>query len=130
MKTRIVTMIDVDEFDALVTKTYGRPYSFQQQDGCKDRGIEYFTVPIEQPEDYDRDEIPEKVNGHTMGVSFAAWLARDPKQKLNSPDKWDRDHGLSLFWERNFYPHLEIVVQDLYEKGLIPAGEYAIDIDW
>lgn len=65
-----------------------------------------------------------------MGVSFKAWLARDPKQPLNSPDEWDRKNGLSLWWQRNFYPDVQMVANDLYEKGLIEAGEYVIDIDW
>lgn len=125
-----VNMIDVQDFDDLVQKTYGRIYNFQQQDGCKGRGTECFEVPIKDPFDYERDSLPEKVNGKIMGVSFKAWLERDPKQKLDSKDKWDREHGLSLFWERNFYPSLDMVVQDLFEKGLIPKGEYVINIDW
>lgn len=35
MKTK--TVIEVQEWDALVEKTYGRPYKFQQQDGCQSR---------------------------------------------------------------------------------------------
>ena len=38
-------MVDVSDWDDLVEKTYGRTYSFQQQDGCKDRGIHPITVP-------------------------------------------------------------------------------------
>lgn len=125
-----VNMIDVQDWDELVEKTYGRIYSFQQQDGCKSRGTETFRVPITNPWDYANTEISEKVNGSKMGVSFKAWLERDPSQKLNTDDKWDRENGLALFWERNFYPSLESVAQDLYEKGLIPAGEYTINIDW
>lgn len=44
---RNVIMFEVDEWDNLVSSTYGRVYNFQQQNGCKDRGIYYFTVPIE-----------------------------------------------------------------------------------
>ena len=28
------------------------------------------------------------------------------------------------------YPNLEMVVNDLYEKGLLEEGTYEIDIDW
>ena len=35
-----------------------------------------------------------------------------------------------MFWERNFYPHVEMVMNDLHAKGLVEAGEYVIDIDW
>lgn len=126
----IEQVIDVGDLDELVMKTYGRIYTFQQQDGCKDRQRVYITVPEKHPYDFKNDTVPEKVNGKEMGVSFAAWLARDPKQKLNTEDEWDRDHGLGLWWERNFYPSVDMVANDLHAKGLLPAGKYTIDIDW
>lgn len=129
LKVKSVQMIDVYDWDNLVEKTYGRPYSFQQQDGCKDRGTFDLKVPS-TAYDYENDTIPEEVNGEEMGVSFAAWLARDPKQKLNSKDDWDREHGLDLFWTRNFYPDIQMIANDLHAKGLLPAGKYVIDIDW
>lgn len=131
MKITTVQSITVQDFDELVKKTYKRPYSFQQQDGCKDRGIATFTVPESSPYDYEGvTTIPEKVNGEEMGVTFEAWLARDPKQKLNSKDEWDRNSGLELWWERNFYPCVDMIVNDLHAKGLLPAGKYQIVIDW
>lgn len=113
-----INLVDVGDWDGLVNETYGKPYSFQQQDGCKPRGTEFFRVPEHYPYDYKKDEIPYKINGDEMGVSFQAWLE-------TSPSKYD-----GIFWERNFYPSLEILTQDLYEKGLIPEGEYTIEIDW
>lgn len=130
IKIRDQKIIDVSDWDDLVEATYGRTYSFQQQNDCKGRGLEYVTVPVEYPYDYGNDSLPEKVNGDKMGVSFAAWLARDPKQELNTDDEWDRKNGLRLFWERNFYPSVDMVINDLHAKGLLEAGEYAIDIDW
>jgi hypothetical protein len=129
---KTVQMIEVDDWDALVVKTYGRPYSFQQQDGCKPRGTFNLCVPEEAAEEYDyeNDIIPEEVNGNEMGVSFKAWLARDPNQKLATEDEWERNHGLDFFWTRNFYPAIEMVANDLHSKGLLPAGEYIINIDW
>jgi hypothetical protein len=129
IKSKLVQTIDVSDFDDLVTATYGRPYNFQQQDGCKARGTFDITVP-DEAYDFENDTIPEEVNGDEMGVSFAAWLARDPKQKLDTEDKWDREHGLDLFWARNFYPDVQMIANDLHAKGLFPAGEYVIDIDW
>lgn len=129
-----VTMIDVFDWDKLVEKTYGRIYNFQQQDGCKPRGIFNLSVPTSEEEaleyDYENDSIPEVINGEEMGVSFKAWLERDPKQKLNSEDEYVRNNGLRLFWRRNFYPAIDMVAYDLYKKGLLPAGEYVINIDW
>lgn len=128
--TRTEQVIDVGDWDNLVETTYGRPYSFQQQDGCKERQRVKITIPDEYADDYENDTVPEEVNHDDRGVSFKAWLERDPKQKLNSEDEWDRENGLSLWWGRNFYPTVEMIANDLHEKGLIEAGTYTIDIDW
>lgn len=130
MRFKNIKVIDMNDWNDLVQKTYGRIYHFQQQDGCKDRGLSYITIPSEAYDDFENDTIPEVVNGEEMGVSFKAWLERDPNQKLNTSDEWDRDHGLSLFWKRNFYPDVQMVANDLHEKGLIESGEYCINIDW
>lgn len=124
-----VFKIDVDEWDDIIKDTYGKPYSFQQQDGCKERGTYEFEVPLKYPaEDYTNKVIPEKVNGSVMGVSFETWLARDPLQKLASGE--DKSWEIEMFWERNFYPDVEQLIQDLYQKGKLPEGCYLINIDW
>ena len=128
-----VTLISLKEWDDLVTKTYGKPYSFQQQDGCRDRGIYHLQVPCKDAEDYENTELPEVVNHEDQGIKFSTWLERDPKQLLKDerPDRvsnveWD----IALWWDRNFYPSVEILANDLHEKGLLAAGEYVIEIDW
>lgn len=126
IRTRTEKLIDVQDWDNLVTETYGRPYAFQQQDGCKERQLVPITVP-DECYDFENDTVPEIVNGDEMGVSFKAWLARDPKTPL--PDR-DDTFGLTLWWERNFYPDAQMVANDLYERGLIEAGDYMINIDW
>ena len=129
LKTKKVNVIDVFDWDKLVEKTYGRTYSFQQQDGCKGRQRVRITVPEDHPEDYSNDTVPEIVNHSKMGVSFKAWLERDPKQKLSN--KGDQEEwSLALWWERNFYPHVDMIINDLHAKGLLEEGEYEIDIDW
>lgn len=118
--------IDSSELDDLITETYGRPYCYQQQDGCRSRGMHTVTVP-EEAEDYEATEIPEEINGEILGVSFAAWLARDPKAPVGeSTEPFD----LVLFWERNFYPEQQMVLNDLHARGLLDAGEYKLVIDW
>lgn len=126
MKTKQV--IEVSEWDALVEKTYGRHYNFQQQDGCQSRGTVEITVPVEAS-DYERESVPEEVNHEIMGVNFAAWLARDPKQKLSDPEA-QQDYCLELWWQRNFYPDIQMVANDLHAKGLLEAGSHTILIDW
>jgi hypothetical protein len=130
LKIQTIQSIDLQDWDNLVVETYGRPYSLQQQDGCKDRGLEYLIVPYPYVDDYEDETITEEVNGEEMGVSFAAWLARDPKQPSNAPNGPRDDYDLERFWERNFYPSLNMVADDLHNKGLLPAGEYQIVIDW
>jgi hypothetical protein len=150
IKSKTVKMIDVSDWDKLVEKTYGRPYSFQQQDGCKGRGTFNLTVPADEScDDEMNDTIPEIINGGIMGVKFEKWLERDPNEPLNPTKeeltkcsyywektkkdelKWKQDKShIKLFWERNFYPDVYTVANDLYEKGLIEAGDYVIDIDW
>ena len=39
IKTKNVKMVEVSDWDKLVEETYGKIYSFQQQDGCKARGV-------------------------------------------------------------------------------------------
>lgn len=128
MKIKTQKVIEVQDWDEVVQKTYGRPYSFQQQDGCKSRGTFVFNVP-DKAEDFENDSIPEIVNHEKMGVSFAAWLKRDPKQKLSDPE-CQQDYCLTLWWERNFYPDIQMIANDLHAKRLLKAGEYMIDINW
>lgn len=126
MKT--IKVIELSEWDELVVKTYGRPYKLQQQDGCRGRGTRRIAVP-DKASDYANETVAENVNDEQMGVSFAAWLARDPKQKLSNPED-QADYCLELWWERNFYPDLQMVANDLHAKGLLPAGNHTILIDW
>lgn len=129
MKTKSVKIIDVYDFDELVQNTYKRPYDLQQQNGCMDRQTIYFSVP-NSASDFENDTIPEEVNGDKKGVSFKSWLARDPYKKLDTDEEWAREHGLDLFWSRNFYPDFQTLVNDLHSKGLLESGDYGIKIDW
>jgi hypothetical protein len=122
-----VNMVDSFDWDKLVTETYGRTYCFQQQDDCQGRGTVGITVPDEYNDDEMNDSIPEVINGNEMGVKFQVWLDRDPKEWNGEKDD---EMFLGMFWERNFYPDLQTVANDLHKKGLIEAGDYIIDIDW
>ena len=146
IKTKQINMIELNDWDQLVVDTYGKIYSFQQQDDCRDRGIYHIIVPSEDHYDYENDTIPEVINGNKMGVSFKAWLERDSNAPLNPTDEelkectyyWDEDRDkwcsskshIDLFYRRNFYPCMDMLIDDLHEKGLLPAGDYIINIDW
>lgn len=126
IKIQTKQIIGVNDWDELVVQTYGRPYMFQQQDGCKERQHVPITIP-DGEYDFENDTIPEEINGDEMGVSFKAWLARDPKEWNGKPKD---ARNLDMFWERNFYPDVQMIANDLHAKGLIPAGNYEINIDW
>lgn len=127
IKTRTETIIDVYDWDKLVKETYGKPYNFQQQEDCRDRGMYTLQVPSCDTYDYERDSVPEIINGCKMGVSFKSWLDRDPNKPVG---KDIGKHGITLWWHRNFYPHEYIIANDLYNKGLIDEGSYLIEVDW
>lgn len=134
LKINTIQTISVLDWNEFVKKVYGRPYDFQQQDGCRNRGIYNLIVskPTKEDDesyDFENDTVPEVVNGPEMGVNFKAWLARDPKQPLQGVEEcWD--WVLDLWWDRNFYPSIEMVAADLHKKGLLPEGKYMIIIDW
>lgn len=120
--------VDLRDWNDLVMDTYHKPYNLQQQDGSKQRGIESLTIP-----DYSEDwelEMNESLgeSEEETGVKFNSWLKRDYSKDLdyNPTETWKVD----LFWQRDFYPHLNTVANDLFEKGLIEAGDYIINIDW
>lgn len=131
LKIKTEKVVQVSDWDKLVQEVYGRPYKFQQQDGCKERGVYTLEVPDEHAEEfeYENETVLEEVNGPEMGVSFKAWLARDPKQKLPDPSE-QADYCLDLWWYRNFYPAIEMIANDLHSKGLLEKGRYLINIDW
>lgn len=127
LKIQKRNVIDVLDWDNLVEKTYGKIYNFQQQDGCQSRGTYTLNIGCEVEDDYP-DTVPLKINGEEMGVNLKSWLETD-SQKHKNKMNWE-DWQVSMFWERNFYPNIEVLAYDLHKKGLIEKGEYDIKIDW
>jgi len=128
-------MVECAEWDRLVTDVYCRIYNFQQQEGCRNRGTFALNVPEKYPEmdECYPESIPEVVNGDEMGVKFVNWLARSPTEWLGVDvvDESTMEHfHLRLFWERNFYPDVMTLANDLHTKGFLDSGEYVINIDW
>ena len=123
-------MIYFSDWDNLVSDTYGKTYSFQQQDGCKSRGMVDITIPSKEAEELDNcmsKSIDELLSEGDRGIKFSVWLESDPKAPIEDiKEEWEID----MFWEREFYPCVEIVANDLHKKGLIKAGDYKIEIDW
>lgn len=131
LKYEEVRVIQLNDWDYFVKRVYGKIYAFQQQDGCQPRGTYFFSVPDEWYEDFEATEIPYKINGKEMGVSFETWLNTDPedtKKYFEEPRLTDFNNR--LFWYRNFYPDIGMIINDLHSKGLLESGEYMINIDW
>ena len=85
--SKSIKMIEVQDWDNLVSETYKRPYNFQQQDDCQGRGTFELNIPSEDDnEEYMNDSVPEKVNGEEMGVKFKVWLERDPNLNVFNHD--------------------------------------------
>lgn len=124
IKYELIKLIEDSDFDKLIEETYGKPYCFQQQDGCKDRGVHRFSVPHEPWGEYPK-EIEIEINGSEMGIDFDTWVNHDINDKFFG-EKWRND----LFYERNFYPEFWKLVNDLYARGLIEKGSYVLNIDW
>jgi hypothetical protein len=127
MKIKTIKQIDLSEWDNLVEQTYGKIYSFQQQDDCQPRGTVDIAVPSNYAEDFENTEIPFEVNGEEMGVSFETWLNTTPEETRKH---FENDFQNKLFWDRNFYPSIDMIINDLHSKGLLEEGEYQINIDW
>ena len=127
IKYKVINVIDCDDWDNLVQNTYGKPYILQQQNGCMERQRLKITVPPDRVEDFPNDTFEgfkkRRFAENGLGVSFKAWLEKDPNEISNSSER-------ELFWAREFYPNLSMVINDLYEKRLLDKGEYEIDIDW
>lgn len=121
LETRKVNMISDSEWDEFVKSVYAKPYSFQQQDGCKERGTFEFSVPG-ICFDYENNNLEDNYGDNDeMGVSFKAWLDGIPEK-----GNWRN----TTWWERNFYPDVSMIIADLYKKGYLEEGDYCINIDW
>jgi hypothetical protein len=114
LKYKTQRVIDLRDWDQLVKDTYGKEYSFQQQDGCRERQQYYIEIPSKWTND---DTMPDEPSKNEQGVKFSVWLEENPS--------WS---GLDII--RNFYPDVETLANDLFDKGLIEEGVYVIDVDW
>lgn len=126
LKIADVKTIELDDWDNFVKEQYGLPYCFQQQDGCKYRGTTTINVPDDEWYDYENEEMPVIVNGPVEGIKFDVWKNTPKDAFFKNDDSYKAD----LFWSRNYYPHVSMIINDLYDKGLIEKGTYNINIDW
>lgn len=142
IKVETWKVINESEFNEVVSKTYGRPYHLQQQGDMLGNDT---THRIEVSKDGS-----EGCSGGS--VSLNEWLAVDPETHKFPDPRWETtgkhlpdDHpskkfypeflepGTSYYdmhWERDFYPDMDELLDDLLEKGLIEEGTYQINVSW
>jgi len=117
LKTKEATIIEVSDWDELVRKVYKRPYSYQQQDGCRGIGIYKIEVP------FCWAELEFSVEDW-LSVEYTVPFTTKSGEVLK--EKWHVD----MHWEREVYPEIELIANDLHSKGLLKAGTYYINVDW
>lgn len=102
-------------FSKYVSELYGRPYQLQQQG---DMLAQESSVALIVPEPEDWNENP----------SLAEWLAATPpeEQGLGLSELLNEE----MRWERQYYPSLEAVGNDLHARGLLDVGYYIIHVSW
>jgi len=61
-----------------------------------------------------------------MCVSFKTWMNTTPEE---TSKYFEFQSQNELFWQRNFYPHIDMIAHDLYLRSLLEPGEYTINID-
>lgn len=99
-------MISDHDCDKLITATYKKPYGFQQQAGCRDRGTYEFSLPLDcEPEEYELDleDVPATLKTYAMQTTFAKWLERSAEEPLSSETS-QGNSAIELWWQRHFYP--------------------------
>lgn len=126
LKIQNVKFVDVSDWDSFITEVYWKPYNFQQQDWCKDRWT--YGLNTKYIDDYyEHKSIPFEVNWEIQWVRFDTWLKSD-KEEIDS--HFSAPYLSDLFWNRNFYPHIEELAKDLLERWLLDEWDYIINIDW
>lgn len=120
VKYKVVRQIDCWDWDEYIKTHYNKPYKFQQQAGCRDRGSVAITVPADPDDDFDDD-------WRSKQVSLQEWIDAEFD---GSFDNTIEEYRTKLEGNRNFYPPLAEVINDLYDKGLLEAGDYEIIVDW
>lgn len=115
---KTVTLIDEGEFSRLVSKTYQRPYSFQQQGSMMGQDtIWEFSLPLR----YEPDD--EYGYNDWEGPSLLEWCT-------TPIGEFDSEWKAKLHWHREYYPEFEAVIDDMHKRGLIPDGDYALHVQW
>ena len=110
LKYNLIRQVSDTDFDNLVMETYGKSYAIQQQEGCRDRGVIYISVPPlydinvnEYP-----DTIEQAIDEDMYGVRWEDWLAVNPNDERLGEEDWEREMAL----QRNVYPPMHDLINE------------------
>ncbi len=131
------------ELSRLLSKHYGKPYKIQQQ-GDMMSNDSYFTIEVGPDmefwigEEYDTGNMEPEAYEAAALRRIADWQASEcPEEEKNH--SWGapaevQPNGMTfpeeLWWEREGYIPYEILLWDLNRQGIIPTGEYLVEVMW
>lgn len=119
-------VIENYKWNEFISSIYNLPYNYQQQNDRQNTNFE-FNIPNDlEEEDLGSDSIPYEVNGEDECVKFDTWKNSDFEEIGKN---FEYEVETKLFYERNFYPSIFQILNDLYNRGLIEEGDYLIRID-
>ena len=113
MNIKEVKLIWEHELNELITATYGRPYNYGRWQEMGQDTMTQVTVPEEADEPWEGGP-----------PSLEEWLAGEPPATLT--DAW----RIEQWWQTEYCPELQVVVNDLHARGLMPAGDYVMHVWW
>lgn len=116
LKTKKVDLVWSVTWNNFVRKVYGVPYDISVQE--IEDSFE-FTVPIRGAEDYQNESYDDIRKKGENGVKFGVWASTKPVGV-------EKDSAEMQNWEMEFYPCFDMLVNDLFTRGLLPMGNYVM----
>lgn len=118
LKGETVQVIWEHDFNKVVQSVYGKPYVFQQQGDMLLGQNGYYPFTVHSAEKYQQWDATE------IDAELTRWLSAEPPQNA-------RAFTIQLWWERENYPDIDVILYDLaYRRGLMASGRYALHVWW
>lgn len=136
------------ELSRLIGKHYGKPYRIQQQ-GDMMSNDSYFTVEVGPEMEFDLWSVRKFIEGwdgyapleDADAAAVAAIAAWKESECPEEHKLWDggrpaeiQENGYTypeeLWWEREGYFDYNVLLWDLNRQGLIPTGDYLVEVMW
>lgn len=117
------TFIEYTDWNNFIQSVYNKPYDLLQQVDSESTIIT-MSVPGNVDNTKINKDIPENIDENELRcVELETWLNKDPQEE--NPNFKYKSHQ-THWWKRYFYPDIQAIANDLYEKGLLEEGNYTI----